>query len=125
MLDFFSLCSQQPILNNRDMTSSIARSPNCAAYTDTLSLLVDAEAFVPGDDMCRVVVPSTFSCQKSAFEKPDEKTEEFMKGKAAQMLSDMGCGSSNMEMSFKTVLVGAQEIEYSGKTLADLGMASN
>jgi hypothetical protein len=107
------------------MTSSIARSPNCAAYTDTLSLLVDAEAFVPEIDNCRVTVPSTFSCQKSAFENPDEKTEEFMREKAVQALDEMGCDSSKMEMSFKTVLVGAQELEYSGEKLADLGMASN
>lgn len=104
---------------------SIARSPNCTAYTDTLSLLVDGEAVVSGQSRCRVVLPPTFSCQTAAFESPDPQTEAFMKTKAVAALDEMGCDSSKMEMSFKTNLVGAQQLEYSGEKLAGLGMASN
>lgn len=107
------------------MSTSIARSPNCMAYTDTLSLLVDAEATVPGDYACRVTVPSTFSCQKSAFEKPDMATEMSMREKARSALEDLGCDSSKMEIQYTTSLVGSQEIEYSATKLASGGMASN
>jgi hypothetical protein len=90
-----------------------------------LSVLVDAEAYVPGTDTCRVTVPSTFSCQKEAFEKPDEKTAASMREKGTQALIEKGCDPTDMKMSFRTILVGAQDMEYSGAKLASLGMASN
>lgn len=103
----------------------IVRSPNCTAYTDTLSLLVDGEVSVPGDPHCRASLPSTFSCQKNAFEKPDEKTEAFLKRDGKRRLAAMGCDTSDVKFTFDTVLIGSQDVEYSGSKLAELGMASN
>ena len=108
------------------MASSIHRSSNCAAYTDTVSLLVDATATVPGqEDKCSVALPPTFSCQTKAFEAPDAATEADLRAKAAAALETKGCDPSAMELSFSTNLVGAQHSEYSPAKLADLGMASN
>lgn len=105
--------------------TSIARSPNCAAYTDTLSLLVDGRASVPGDERCSVDLPSVFSCQKSAFERPDEATAAMLRGVAETKLQELGCDARNMKIDYDTIMVGTQETEYSGERLATLGMASN
>lgn len=75
--------------------------------------------------MCSIPLPSTFSCQTSAFEAPDDATKAFLNSSAATALEDRGCDASKMQMEFNTVLVGAQEVEYSGERLAKLGMASN
>lgn len=105
---------------------SITRSPNCTEYTSSLSLLVDTNAFVPGrEDVCSVDLPSTFSCQKNAFEAPDAPTASFLKEKAAALLAARGCDTSNVQLSYNTILVGSQDVEYSGEKLSRLGMASN
>lgn len=102
------------------------RSSNCSTYTDNVSLLVDASAFVPGDSSrCRVRLPPTFSCQKSAFETPDEATKEKLRELARPMLEERGCDASNMELEWETNIVGTRRIEYSAERLASLGMASN
>lgn len=102
------------------------RSSNCAAYTDTVSLLVDGTATVPGDEeRCTVPLPTTFSCQTRAFEKPDAATAEGLRAAAAAALAERGCDASRMALDYRTNLVGAQQLEYSGAKLADLGMASS
>ena len=104
---------------------SISTSSNCAAYTNTVSLLVVGEATVPGKEAtCSVTVPPMFSCQTEEFERPDSVTEGLMRGTAAKMLPS-GCDASLMEMQFKTNLVGAQRMEYSAEKLSELGLASN
>lgn len=103
----------------------ILRSPNCTAYTDTLSLLVDGDVSVPGDPSCQTSLPSMFSCQRSAFEKPDEKTEAFLRRDGMKRLAAMGCDPTRAKFTYNTILVGSQDVEYSGSKLAELGMASN
>ena len=106
---------------------SLLRSSNCSTYTDTISLLVEATASTPGDNMehCKVDVPAMFSCQTSAFESPDDATDVLMRGAAKSLLTDKGCDTDNMTMAFRTNLVGAQQLEYSAKRLVDTGLASN
>lgn len=105
---------------------SIHRSSNCANYTDTVSLLIDATATVPGEEgRCTVPLPPTFSCQIKNFETPDAKTMADLKLKAASALEEKGCDPDKMELSFATNLVGTQHSEYSAEKLAELGMASN
>tara|TARA_B110000046_G_scaffold6233_1_gene6525 strand:+ start:1313 stop:1903 length:591 start_codon:yes stop_codon:yes gene_type:complete len=102
------------------------RSSNCKAYTDTVSLLVDGTATVPGDaDRCTFALPATFSCQTKAFEKPDAATAAGLTALATEALEARGCDASKMELTYATNLVGAQQLEYSGKKLSELGMASN
>lgn len=103
---------------------SVEKSPNCTNYTDTVSTLVEVTATVPGHDRCVVKFPA-FSCQKKAFEKPDDTTKGFMSGLASTKLQDLGCDIENMQLSFKTNLMGAQDMEYSASKLAKGGMASN
>jgi hypothetical protein len=105
---------------------SILRSSNCAAYTDTVSLLVDAQASVPGaGERCTVPLPPMFSCQSEKGEAPDDATMADLKGKARELLDAKGCDGASAEISYKTNFVGTPWIEYSGQKLADLGMASN
>lgn len=106
--------------------SSAHRSDNCRAYTDVVSLLVEATAVVPGrEDACTVRPPSLFSCQTSAFENPDDATADMMRAAAADALAAKGCNADDMVVSFTTNLVGARQTEYSAAKLAELGMASN
>lgn len=104
---------------------ALERSPNCSNYTDTLSVLVTGEASVGGDERCRVPLPPTFSCQASAYEKPDAQTELAMKAHGEAALQKLKCDTTNMKTTFTTSLVGAQSVEYSREKLARLGMASN
>ena len=105
---------------------SIVRSDNCAAYTDTISLLVTGEAHVPGRDAtCSVPLPATFSCQTSAFEAPDATTRAGMEAAAIEALTSLGCDADAATVSFQTSLVGSQSVEYDAEKLAKLGMASN
>ena len=105
---------------------SILRSSNCAAYTDTVSLLVDATARVPGDEeVCTVALPPMFSCQTQKGEAPDDATLGDLRAKAAELLDARGCDGSRAELSYATNFVGTPWIEYSGEKLATLGMASN
>lgn len=102
----------------------IDRSNNCSNYTDTLSVLVESKYSVAGFPGCSVS-SQMLSCQTSAFEKPDAITAELMRSQAVATLDDMGCDTSKMEVSHQTNLIGAQQLEYSGKQLSALGMASN
>ena len=104
---------------------SIQRSANCTAYTDTVSLLVTGELEVPGNDMCRVAMPATFSCQASAFEAPDDITRTAMEEGAKLALEAQGCDADAATFTFHTNIVGAQQLEYSAEKLSNLGMASN
>ena len=68
------------------------RSTNCAAYTDTISLLVETEASSAGgdDDKCtNVALPPVFSCQKSQFEEPDAATEQMLRARAVDALAEL------------------------------------
>lgn len=105
--------------------TAIPRSSNCAAYTDMVSLLVDGEATVDGAPECALSLPTTFSCQTSAFEKPDVATENLMVATGKELLAARGCDVDAARFSFNTVLLGAQSVEYSGEKLSSLGMASN
>lgn len=104
---------------------SLNRSPNCSKYTDAVHIIVDGEASVPGSEQCKVELPITFSCQTSKFEAPDDITKAFMSSKATEQLLAKGCNVESMQMGLNTVLVGAREVEYSGKKLSELGMASS
>lgn len=114
-------------LPNRARAMSIQRSPNCAAYTDHVSVLVDAKATVPGDEeRCTVPLPPVFSCQASRFEAPDEATRAAMLAGAAEALTARGCDPDRAALvDVATNMVGAQQTDYSGEKLARLGMASN
>lgn len=101
------------------------QSPNCSAYTDAISILVQGKATVPGVSGCSVQVPHTFSCQKKNFEAPDEATSSVMTQSAVDMLNEMGCPTDNIEMKYITNLIGARQTEYSADKLSELGMASN
>lgn len=108
---------------------SISRSSNCSAYTDTLSILVDGNVSVKGlEDVCTVPIAS-FSCQKSAFEKPDQTTHDGMIELGKKELAKIpGCeGGEGVEYSLesKTSLIGAQDLEYSPEKLKKLGLTSN
>lgn len=103
----------------------VRRSDNCSAYTDSIHILVEGKAHVPGRDDCNVTLDSLFSCQTSALEKPDDVTANMMIEDAKQKLEARKCDISQMKTEFQTVLVGAQEVEYSGEKLAKLGLASN
>ena len=100
------------------------RSSNCAAYTDTVSLLVDAQASVPGE-ACSVKLPPMFSCQTQKGEAPDDVTLADLQSKATELLDAQGCDGARAELSYSTNFVGTPWIEYSGEKLASLGMASN
>ena len=107
---------------------SIPRSKNCATYTDTINVYVDASVTVDGkEDRCAVDL-SAFSCQTSGFENPDETTKKELLERARERFGEMdGCldGDSNLSITTKTNLVGAQELEYAPEKLVELGMASN
>lgn len=106
--------------------AAIQRSANCARYTDTLSVVVNGTATVPGREAdCTVPLPTTFSCQTSAFEKPDATTAQAMRGAAVATLEAKGCPVDKVDVRFETNLVGAQAMEYSAEKLKLLGMASN
>ena len=67
---------------------SIPRSKNCSAYTDTLSLLVDGTVSMHGNETeCSVPIAS-FSCQKSAFERPDDVTRKDMLARGIALLNE-------------------------------------
>ena len=100
------------------------RSTNCTEYTDTISLLVDASA-TNKEGECRVNLPPTFSCQKKAFEAPDEETLTMLQAKATKMLASRGCSPEGVVLDYTTNLVGSQHLEYSAEKLSALGMASN
>ena len=106
--------------------TSIPRSSNCAAYTDTVSLLAEATAVVPGDeDQCSIPL-SVFSCQTSKFESPDDPTLERLQQLGEDYLSERGCDVSLLELrDVSTNLMGAQQMEYSAEKLAETGLASN
>ncbi len=103
---------------------TIEKSPNCTNYTDTVSTLVEVTATVPGDNKCIFKTPA-FSCQKKAFEKPDDATKRFLTDLATTSLKDLGCNIEKMQISFNTNLMGAQDMEYPASKLAKGGMASN
>lgn len=107
---------------------SIPRSKNCAAYTDTIHLYVDAKVSVDGkEDKCAVDL-SAFSCQTSGFETPDEATREGLLERGREALAGKsGCVDKDSKLSISTTtnLVGAQELEYAPEKLVELGMASN
>jgi len=105
---------------------SIPRSRNCQSYTDTISTLVEARATVEGKEAtCSVDLPSHFSCQTSAFEKPDDATREQMQQLAERTLSSRAGCAGDVSLSFHTTLVGTQNMEYSAEKLQSLGMTSN
>ena len=104
--------------------SSISRSSNCSKYTDTLSVMVHGKATAGDDERC-AYESWAFSCQTSAFEKPDDETREGMEATAKTELAARGCDTSAMQMTFETNLVGSHQTEYSAEKLAELGMASN
>ena len=101
---------------------SVERSPNCTAYTDYVSTLVELKASDPSDPRC-TARSFAFSCQPSAFEAPDDATAEFMKAQAMETLQ--GCDDSSMTFEFKTNFMGARDQEYSPERLSELGLASN
>ena len=104
---------------------SLLRSPNCSRYTDTVSTLVEVIAESSnGYEPCTASLTS-FSCQKNQFETPDEDTASFMKEAALVSLKEKGCSVGDAKFTFRTNIVGAQEMEYSPSKLAELGMASN
>lgn len=101
----------------------IPRSTNCAAYTDTISLLVEARA-KGAEERCAVDL-SAFSCQKSAFEAPDDATEATLRTAAEERFHAMDCDAGGMALEFTTSLVGAQTLEFSATQLVDMGKVSN
>ena len=104
----------------------LERSPNCTAYTDSIHLLVTGTASVPGEEeRCTVALPAHASCQKSAFEKADDVTEDALRAKAASLLQEKQCSTSAFDLTLDTLLVGAREVEYSAKDMISHGMASN
>ena len=105
--------------------SQIPRSENCKLYTDTVSVLVDGHSHVPGDARCRVEHSSTLSCQTSGFEAPDEITKKRMTETAVKELTGIGCDMTDVKHEFRTMLVGAQNVDYSGEKLSKLGMSSS
>lgn len=106
--------------------TSVPRSSNCTQYTDTVSLLVDTTAVVPGDEKRCSVPLSMFSCQTKKFEAPDDATLDTLKEKAIFHLQEKGCDVAKMELiNTSTNLMGAQEMEYSAQKLAGTGLASN
>ena len=105
--------------------ATIQRSTNCSQYTDTISVVVGGTASVKGRDNCSVPLASVFSCQTSAFEKPDDATRKMMTEEAMDRLEARGCPVHKATFDFHTNLVGAQSMEYSANKLKSLGMASN
>jgi hypothetical protein len=106
------------------MGSSIKRSSNCKHYTDSVHTLIESRAHIPGDESCSVDF-FTFSCQTSAFEKPDTETQQQVLEEGKRALTKLGCDASKTELTHRINLVGAQAVEYSGEKLSKLGMASN
>lgn len=106
--------------------ATVTRSTNCANYTDTVSLVVGGTASVPGmEATCTAALPTTFSCQTSAYEAPDAATAEMLAAHGRRSLEARGCPTTSVQFQYHTNLVGAQSVEYSAEKLNRLGMASN
>jgi hypothetical protein len=100
------------------------KSPNCSLYTNSIHLLVEGDAYVPGRDRCRARV-TAMSCQENNFERPDEKTETYLRGAAVEQLDALRCDTDKMKIDFTTTLVGKDKTDYSGEKLANLGVTSS
>ena len=105
---------------------SIERSSNCKRYTDSVSTIVDAKVSSRTDrrDECKYNTV-VYSCQKDAFETPDEATSDMIMKNAKADLSTKGCDVSSLSTSFHTNLVGSMATEYTAENLIKLGLASN
>lgn len=102
---------------------SIERAPNCDRYTDTVSVLVGSTHTSEGGN-CRANV-TAYSCQTKHFEEPDAATRAFLEARGLEELQKMSCDTETVDVAFHTNMVGARDIDYSGKELAERGMASN
>ena len=102
------------------------RSANCKAYTDSLPTLVTGTASIPDKPQCRVDFTPTFSCQTSAFEKPDPVTSAGMVKEAeARLQSIPECGDGGVVHDFYTNQIGSHDREYSPARLVELNKVSN
>lgn len=108
------------------MSSTILKSSNCSAYTNSISLMIESTATVPGEEeRCTVQLPVAMSCQTSAYEKPDDATASQLREAGEALLRERQCDASRMVLNYNTSLIGAQSVEYSAEKLVDTGMASN
>lgn len=113
-------------MNTRGSGPSTLTSPNCAAYTDTISVLAHGTATVAGREaQCTVDLPFTYSCQKKRFEAPDEATATQMRAAGRAELERRGCNHAAATYTMRTNQIGTEEKEFSAEKLGKAGMASN
>jgi len=114
--------------------SSLKLSSNCKSYTDSLSVLVTGTASLKekpglaGECLAPVALPAVWSCQRNAYEKPDEVTENMMRFAALDHFDKMGCQGFNvadLNLNFNTTVIGTKNPEKSAKEMAETGTASN
>lgn len=109
--------------------SSIRRSSNCSKYTDRISLMIEADASIPGTPDCSVALPLTFSCQSGDLNRPDAATTSLLAHEAQSALQRKGCpigpDAGNVRMTYRMNAVGARRVDKSAKELRDDGTATN
>lgn len=108
-------------------------SSNCnGGYEKPASLFCSGTVRLPGSNVCQSNV-TLVSCQNGHFENPDETTRKDMlaKGRAElernPLCRDMmmnGTEQPSLE-NVRTLLIGAQSVDYSGEKLSHLGLTSN
>lgn len=99
---------------------SIHRSPDCAAYTDTITTLVTGTA-----EGCGIIVdlPPIFMCKKTNFEEIDEPTNAVMRTHARNEFVKKGCMVDPV-LKLSTNMVGMKG-DLSVEELAEREIASN
>lgn len=106
------------------------RSSNCHSYTDAISLFVGGTATpkqAKGDAACTVTLNPIFSCQTSAYEKPDAETLAMLTNQAVTKLEKKGCDvdAASVQLQLHTNQIRTPAPEYSAKDLVESGMCSN
>jgi len=104
-------------------------SKNCSSYTNNATLFVEADVYIPGrEDKCSLKLPTTYSCQTSAFERPDEATQAQLRAQGEERLrerKECADAASTAKLDFRTTQITSQFQELSAETMVDSGLASN
>lgn len=107
-------------------------SDNCSRYYDIARVAVYGTAAVHGsnDERCATRIPTVYSCQRTAMERPDEVTDKLARTLVMKELEQNACPSipespSNLEMNYKLTQFSHGNREYSPEELLETGNVSN
>ena len=102
-------------------------SKNCAAYTDSVSIVCGGTATLGS---CKTKLTPLLSCQTKNYETPDDVVKSEMRAQAylefqQNGCADIGLGVDNIVLDTKTTSVGTQKKDLTAEQLLETKTTSN